>query len=351
MGRQSGTSGHVCFAAGPCVVRPAVEKEVIPLAPGVSVVRWFGVLTIGLAACAAHAEIAVVLNSQDATVSVIRKAEYTELRRIPVGKEPHHLMQTPDGAELIVASSAGNELLFLDPSTGDMKRRLTSIADPYQIGFSPDRKWLVVNALRLNRVDLYTADDFKLVERIPLRDTPSHMAFNRAGSHVFITLQESDEIAAIDLVRAEVDWRMPIGRQPAGIWMTADDKHLLIGVMGRDHVEVVDWRTRKRVTRIVTAQGAHNCQALGDKRHVLVSNRAANSISVLDQQTLTVVDTFSVPGGPDDMEVSKDGRELWVTSRWARSVSVVDLATRKVVRKISVGRSPHDIFFVDAARE
>jgi len=316
-----------------------------------TVTHFVCALLLGAWACGAAAEIAVVLNSQDATVSVISKASYAELRRIPVGKEPHHLMRTPDGSELIVASSAGNELLFLDPATGDVKRRLAKISDPYQIGFSPDRKWFVVNALRLNHVDIYAADGFKLIKRIPLRNTPSHMAFDRASTHVFVTLQESDEIAAIDLSRGEIAWRLPVGRQPAGIWMTPDDKHLLVGVMGRGYVEVVDWRARRSVKQIATAQGAHNFQALGDGRHVLVSNRAANSISVIDQQALMVVDTFPVPGGPDDMEVSADGKEVWVTNRWARSVSVVDLATRKVVRTISVGRSPHGIFFVNAARE
>jgi len=313
--------------------------------------RSLAAVAFSATCAAAQGEIAVVLNSQDATVSLINKASYAELRRIPVGKEPHHLMQTPGGDELIVASSAGNELLFLDAASGEVTRRLARIADPYQIGFSPDRKWFVVNALRLDRVDLYAADGFRLVKRIPLAKTPSHMAFDRAGAHVFVTLQESDEIAAIDLAKGTVAWRMAVGRQPAGIWMTPDDKHLLVGVMGRDYVEVVDWRSRRSAGRIVTAQGAHNFQALGDRRHVLVSNRAANSISVIDQQTLKVVDTFAVPGGPDDMEVSRDGRELWVTNRWARSVSVVDLATRKVVRTIPVGRSPHGIFFVNAARE
>jgi YVTN family beta-propeller protein len=315
------------------------------------IVRFLLALAAGGTACTAHAEIAVVLNSQDATVSVINKLTYAELRRIPVGKEPHHLMQTPGGAALIVASSAGNELLFLDPTSGEVERRLANIADPYQIGFSPDGRWFVVNALRLNRVDIYAADGFKLVKRIPLGRTPSHMAFDRASTHVFVTLQESDEIAAIDLATAQIEWKMPVGRQPAGIWMTPDDRHLLVGIMGRDYVEVIDWRARKSVRKIVTAQGAHNFQALGDRRHVLVSNRAADSISVVDQETLTVVATFSVPGGPDDMEVSHDGKELWVTNRWARSVSVVDLATYKVVRRIPVGRSPHGIFFVHAARQ
>ena len=43
-----------------------------------------------------------VLNSRDASVSLIDKAARTESRRITVGKEPHHLYPTPDGKSLIV---------------------------------------------------------------------------------------------------------------------------------------------------------------------------------------------------------------------------------------------------------
>ena len=50
---------------------------------------------------AAHAEVAVVLNSGEGTVSVIDKASMTETKRINVGKEPHHLMATPDDKFLI----------------------------------------------------------------------------------------------------------------------------------------------------------------------------------------------------------------------------------------------------------
>ena len=177
-----------------------------------------------------QAEMAVVLNSADATVSLIDRATFAERGRVAVGKEPHHLMWSLDGKSLIVASAAGNELVFLNPADGRIERRVKDIVDPYHLGFSPDRKWLVVNANRLDRVDLYTAEDFKLVKRIPLKRVPSHLAFDRASQYVFVTLQESDELAAIDLGKQAVAWVHKVGRMPAGVWMTPDDRHLLVAI-------------------------------------------------------------------------------------------------------------------------
>lgn len=98
----------------------------------------------------ALANAAVVLNSRDATVSLLDQATQKELSTFPVGKEPHHLMAAPDNKSLIVANSVGDELVFLDPVSGQIQRRIPNIADPYQIGFSPDQKWFVSNSLRLN---------------------------------------------------------------------------------------------------------------------------------------------------------------------------------------------------------
>jgi DNA-binding beta-propeller fold protein YncE len=118
----------------------------------------------------AHANVVVVLNSRDATVQLLDQASYKTLSTFPVGKEPHHLMATPDNKSLIVASSVGNELVFLDPKTGQVQRTIKDILDPYQIGFSPDQKWFVVTSLRLDRVDIYKFDGktFTLSKRLPL---------------------------------------------------------------------------------------------------------------------------------------------------------------------------------------
>lgn len=292
-----------------------------------------------------------VLNSRDATVSKVDRSRFGETGRLNVGKEPHHLYPTPDGRSLIVASALSNELHFFDPNTGELQRRVTGIDDPYQIGFSPDNRWFVTAALRLDRVDLYRYDgkSLTLSQRIPLPKAPSHLWFSADSRFVFVTLQESNEVAAIDLTLQAVAWKMPTGAQPAGLIVTPDDKYLMIGVMGENYVQVIDWRKRETVARIVTGKGAHNFRGLGDKRNLLVSNRAENTISMIDMQALKVLDTFAVPGGPDCMEVSADRRQLWVTSRWAKQVVLVDLDTRRVVRKVAVGRSPHGLYFHERA--
>ena len=304
-----------------------------------------------LAAGAAHANVVVVLNSRDASVSLLDQATFKEIGSIQVGKEPHHLMATPDNKSLIVASAMGNELFFLDPLTGQVQTRVKDIADPYQIGFSPDQKWFVANALRLDHVDIYSYNgkEFKLAKRLPLGKLPSHMAFSADSKTVFVTLQGSDQVCAIDLSTQQVKWTMPVGKLPAGIVMTPDDKYLLVGIMGSDYVEVIDWRAQKSVKKIPAGEGTHNFRAMGDKRHIFVSNRVSNTINIIDQQKLENVGTINVPGGPDCMELTDDGKYLWATLRWVKKVAVIDIATKKVVKMIPVGRSPHGVYFANHA--
>jgi hypothetical protein len=103
----------------------------------------------------ASAEIAIVLNSLDDDISLLETTTYQPVKRIPVGKEPHHLMATADDRYLIVASTMSNDLVFLDPRTGEIVKRVSRISDPYQIGFSPSYQWFVAASLRLDRIDIY----------------------------------------------------------------------------------------------------------------------------------------------------------------------------------------------------
>src|ERR1700692_1867326 len=64
--------------------------------------------------------IAFVLNSAGASISVIDMATQKEVRRIPVLREPHHLALSPDGTSLLVGDTSGNQMIFLDPNTGEI---------------------------------------------------------------------------------------------------------------------------------------------------------------------------------------------------------------------------------------
>jgi DNA-binding beta-propeller fold protein YncE len=256
----------------------------------------------------------------------------------------------PDDKSVIVACAAANQLVFFDPQTGQEQKRIRNISDPYQLGYSPNRKWFVATSLRLDRVDIYDPQDFRLIARLPAPKTPSHMAFDDASQFVFVTLQDSNEVMAISLPTQKIAWVMPVAATPAGIVMSPDNRHLLVACMGDGVVEVIEWRYRKSVKKVATAPAAHNLQPKGDGRHFYVSNRSVDgSISLLDTQTMAVVGKYEVPGGPDDMMVRGDGKELWATARFARKVQVIDLATGTLKRSIPVGSSPHGVFFLNHA--
>jgi YVTN family beta-propeller protein len=313
-----------------------------------------GFCLVGAAAPAlAQAAPLFVLNSLDASVSVIDPLTWTETKRIATGKQPHHLYLTPDEKSVIVANALSDTLTFIDPKTTEVQRVVRGILDPYQLRFSPDMKWFVTAANRLNHIDIYRWDgsNVTLAKRVATGKTPSHLWIDSKSSTVYSTMQDSDELIAVDLPTQTIKWRTKTGPIPADVFGTADDKLLLVGLTGGDAVEVFDvsGKQPQRSRVIKTAAGAHAFRALGDGRHVLVSNRVANTISKIDLQTLSVVDNYPAPGGPDCMDVSRDGKLLYVTSRWIRKLTVIDMASRKVLRQINVGKSPHGVWTLDHA--
>jgi YVTN family beta-propeller protein len=193
-----------------------------------------------------------------------------------------------------------------------------------------------------------------LVKRIEAPKTPSHLAIDSKSTVVYASLQDSNELMAIDLATQAPRWKVKLGKMPADLYLTADDRLLLVGLTGDKFVEVYDVSggpatPARLVKRIETGNGAHAFRAKGDKRHVFVSNRVANTISLIDTQTLAVVEQYPGPGGPDCMEMLADGKTLLVTSRWARKLTFIDLPSKKVVRQVDVGRSPHGVWTLDHA--
>src|SRR5215475_3821808 len=294
----------------------------------------------------ARADSVIVLNSEEASYSVLSRSARIETARIPLGREPHHLVMTPDGKEVLIASTVTNELVVLDSKTGERRRVVRDIVDPYQLGFSPDGKWFVTAAYRLDHVDIYRADGFRLLSRIFIEGMPSHLEFDKDSRTVFVTLQQSGRVVAFDLQTQMIKWNIEIGKAPAGLVMLPDNKRLLVALTGEDGLVIMDPTDGSMTGRLQTGKGAHNFWPWGDGRHWLLSNRIEGTVSLIDTQTMTVVASLRVPGGPDCMDITPDGKELWVTQRFLRRVAVVDLEQMKMVASIPVGKSPHGVMML-----
>jgi DNA-binding beta-propeller fold protein YncE len=294
-------------------------------------------LFTAFAPSAPAAGLAFVINSGGASISLVDMATQKELRRIPALREPHHWALTPDGKSLLIGDTVGNELMFLDPATGAVQRRMPCV-DPYQLGFSPDGRFFVVNGLARNQIDVYDGATLQLLKRFPIKAMPSHLAYSPDSTKVYVSLQETDRLVAIDLKKLDILWNEQVGKTPAGVlWLN-----------GKVLVAEVDPADGHVLRHIVTGKGAHNLFLSPDGKTLWVNNRAGGTTESLDAATLTPIRTYKIPGGPDDMAFAPDGK-IWITRRWAEKVAVLDPATGDY-QTIDVGRSPHGIFLNDAAR-
>jgi len=284
-----------------------------------------------------------VLNSRDATISVLDAVTGAERMKVPTLREPHHLVYTPDRSEIIVGDSAGNEFQFLAPDTAAVTRRFR-ISNPYHLLYSPDRTMLTVASLRRDQIDIYDAASFALRHRLSVPDMPSHIAWAPDSRVTYVTLQGNSRVAAVEAASGRLLWTQPTGRTPAGI--VFDARHgLLIANMGEDTVTVQSPSDGRILRTVRTGAGAHNVFPSPDGLFHYVTNRVANTISALDAATLAPLRSFRAPGAPDCLDFSADGRQLWFTQRVANRVGVIDIETGAVVANLPVGRSPHGILF------
>ena len=224
----------------------------------------------------AAADIIYVLNSGDSSIQVLDATTREELRRIPALREVHHLVMSPDGRDLLIADSGANEILFVDPATGEVRRR-ERVSNPYHLDFSPDGKHLVVCSLRRNQVDIYDARDLALLGRLRMPEKPSHMAFRPDGKAVYVTLQGSGTVGAVSLETREVLWEAPVGREPAGIvWHRGK---LIVGVMGADYFAVMNPETKEVERQIPIGRGAHTVFIQPDGKALWATSRVQSRLA------------------------------------------------------------------------
>jgi DNA-binding beta-propeller fold protein YncE len=290
-------------------------------------------------AAAGTPPLAMVMNSGEASVSVIDMTSRQVVATLPTYREPSHWCLSPDRAKLYVCDASGNALFIFDPRTAAPLGHVR-VADPYQLAYTPDQKYLVVNALRINRVDIYDGATLNLVHRFAAGKMPSHLDFSPDSRWSFHSMQGSDTLVSINLADMTTRWTAKVGSTPAGVlWLNGK---VLVAIMGEDCIAQVDPLTGAVLRRITTGQGAHNIFLDAAGNTLYVSNRIGGSLTALDPGTLAVRRSFTLPGGPDDIGIAPDGK-IWVALRFAETVAVLDPVTGNY-DSIPVGRSPHGIF-------
>jgi len=288
-----------------------------------------------------------VPNSLSNTVDVIDPATYTVVEHFDVGALPQHVVPSWDLKTLYVTNDKGNSLTPIDPATGTPGTPIP-VEDPYNMYFTPDGKYAIVVAERLQRLDFRDAHTFKLVRSLPVDCRGvDHIDFSANGRYLIASCEFSSRVLKVDVATQSVVGTVMLdggNAKPQDVKLDPTGHTFYVADMNRGGVYTVDGAAFRVTGFIPTGRGAHGLYVSRDSKVLYVTNRDQGTISLLDFATNAVVATWVIPGGSPDMGgISADGTKLWLSGRYSGVVYVIDTASGAVLHTIRVGSGPHGL--------
>ena len=194
------------------------------------------------------------------------------------------------------------------------------------------------------------------------------MAAAPAGE-LYVSVEDGDEVAVIDLSRQEVVAHIPVGKRPRGVKVSGDGKTLYVALSGSpkagpgvdesklpppdraaDGVGVVDLGTRKLLRVLPSGQDPESFDLSRDGKTLYVSNEETAEMTVVDLVGGTPARKVPVGKEPEGVTLRPDGKVVYVTSEQDSLVVAVDTHTLKELERIPTGPRPRSVVFTPDGR-
>jgi DNA-binding beta-propeller fold protein YncE len=290
-----------------------------------------------------------VPNSLSNTVDVISQRTFKIVAQFPVGELPQHVTPSYDLQTLYVDNDLGNTLTPIDPRTG---RPGTPIAvdDPYNLYFTPDGRFAIVVAERLQRLDFRDPNTMRLLHTLAVPECRGvdHMDFSANGRYAFASCEFAGRMIEVDLRTQRVIRTTVINNglsSPQDVKLSPDGRTVYTADQENGGLWEIDPSSFRVIGFLRTGAGAHGLYPSRNATVMYVSNRQTGSISVVSFRTRRVIKTWQLPlpASPDMGGVSADGSTLWLSGRYNAVVYAIDTRTGHLRAAILVGDGPHGL--------
>ncbi|MGH2856786.1 MAG: beta-propeller fold lactonase family protein [Solirubrobacteraceae bacterium] len=290
-----------------------------------------------------------VPNSLSNTVDVISQRTLKIIAQFPTGALPQHVTPAWNLRTLYVDNDLGNSLTPINPRTARPGRPIP-VEDPYNLYFTPDGRFAIVVAERLQRLDFRNPTTMRLVHSLSVPECRGvdHADFSADGRYMYASCEFAGRMIEVDLRAQRVIRTLTLAggnSSPQDVKLSPDGRTLYVADQLRAGIWEIDPRTFRVVGFVHTGAGAHGLYPSRNSRDLYVSNRSAGSISVVSFRTHKVVHTWQLPlpASPDMGGVSADGRTLWLSGRYNAVVYAINTRNGHLRAAIPVGDGPHGL--------
>jgi DNA-binding beta-propeller fold protein YncE len=224
------------------------------------------------------------------------------------------------------------------------------VTDPYNLYFTPDGRYAIVVAERLQRLDFRDAHTMRLRHslNVPQCVGVDHIDFSADGRYLYASCEFAGRMIEVDVRREKLVRTLTLAggnAAPQDVKLAPDGRVLYVADQANGGLWEIDPYRFHVIGFLHTGAGAHGLYPSRDARYLYVSNRAEGTISVVAFATRRAVAKWTIPtpASPDMGGVSADGSTLWLSGRYNAEVYAINTRTGRLRARIPVGQGPHGL--------
>jgi YVTN family beta-propeller protein len=250
--------------------------------------------------------ILVTLTYADA-LAYINLADGKVVEIMTIGRRPCHIAYDATENLAFITNSDTDTVSMVSIARAEKMKLIGQIqvgSMPQGIDFDHFTRDIAVANFNTADITIINADDLSIKSHIELEQNPVRVKYSPRGDKLYITCISSynndiGSVVVVDMTCYEVLCRIALMDLPGQLYITSDEKYVLVTSMGRGGLEIIDIFNRKSLMKVPT-NGMTQGIALDNRgKYAYVTNPDDNSISKVDWRLGKKVATIGVGREPN----------------------------------------------------
>ncbi len=174
---------------------------------------------------------------------------------------------------------------------------------------------------------------------------PQKMFYDPALQAMLVTVQNPDELVAVNVTSGTVMYRIHLNSGPFGIIYDNYDGFIYYTLPSSGLISVFNPLTRAFIKNITVTGSPYEFSISTHNNTLFVSNQGTSDINVINGNTNTVVSNISAGLSPSGLAFDPQSYYVFVCNTASGNVTVIDPASHRTVQNITVGNEPYSITY------
>jgi YVTN family beta-propeller protein len=229
------------------------------------------------------------------TVSVVRTADGSVVRRVDVPGAVHHVAVSPDGRFAVVTHPNEGKISAIDLGSYEVVASVATGPLPNYAVFSPDGDQLYVSNAGNNMVSAVDTMSWSVRWSAVVGSSPEHVVLSGDGKTLYVNNVDDGTVSVIATGVRTVLKTLPVGSTLHGIDLSEDGKTLFVAALGEDKIVAIDLVT-DTYRSAPLAPAPYHLAAIHGTDKLYVSSADEPKIWVVDRKSLDVLGEIPIGG-------------------------------------------------------